>query len=102
MTNASQNAKHTPGPWKVIDRALNGGEGVSIEAENGYTEVCKVNKSYHSRTANARLIAAAPELLEALKEAENWLAEYEDGPDSGLQGLLAQARAAIAKAEGRG
>jgi hypothetical protein len=48
--------------------------------------------------ANARLIAAAPDLLDALRT----IVEY--GPQSGMKAdapMLIAARAAIAKAEGR-
>lgn len=52
--------------------------------------------------ANARLIAAAPEMLNMLLSAENWFREYDvqNGPDSGAQLLLENIRAAIAKATG--
>ena len=50
--------------------------------------------------ANARLIAAAPELLEALEavlpDLEHYVATHGPGPDK----RLAAARAAIAKARG--
>jgi hypothetical protein len=51
------------------------------------------------RDANARLIAAAPEMLEALRQCEEALSNdrtFNGGP------LHAQARAAIAKATGEG
>lgn len=54
--------QHTPGPWKV------GADG-GIVAEDCY-RVATVEKSRRlSRDANARLIAAAPGLLVALREA---------------------------------
>ena len=66
---ASMTDKHTPGPWKVITGAVytaqSTGKVVPIasmdrEAGNGTSLV--------EREANARLIAAAPELLKALEE----------------------------------
>jgi len=65
--------KHTPGPWKVTDgKTL----GTLIEAKpyrDGYI-VARVNSTKgmapdgdENREANANLIAAAPEMLEALK-----------------------------------
>lgn len=42
------------------------------------------------------------ELLEACKAAENWLTEYETGPDTGLHGLLEQLRKAINDGERTG
>ena len=47
----------------------------------------------------ALIFAASYELLAACKGAENWLSEYETGPDTGLHGLLSELRATIAKAE---
>lgn len=55
-----------------------------------------VTKTY--REPNAKLMAAAPELLEALKEADIAL---EDAPDSMTKTIARKKlRAAIAKAEG--
>lgn len=59
--------KHTPGPWKVTKRE---------DARKGFfkfslPDICfesyAVEKESGRLEANARLIAAAPELLEALK-----------------------------------
>ena len=60
-------SKHTPGPWQY---AFEGGTVAFITEADG-TTVCKLstleNSTAHSRlAANARLIAAAPALLEAL------------------------------------
>jgi len=64
------NTKHTPGPWSFYeDKASAGmnGECIGIvESPRGI--VCKTEESCPLETmANARLIAAAPEMLEALK-----------------------------------
>ena len=86
-------AQHTPGPWTVvaIDWA---------ETGNARFEIKGIRRT---GMADARLIAAAPEMLAALQAV---LAEIE-GPnrpystDSWLPSHLAdQVRAAIAKAEG--
>jgi len=60
--------KHTPGPWELDE------EGDTIRADGEF--VTRISKSrYHDdrddpeAQANARLIAAAPELLEALNNA---------------------------------
>lgn len=47
--------------------------------------------------SNARLIAAAPDLLGALQRSLNWLSSY---PGGGALGCYDQAREAIAKATG--
>ncbi|WP_313044990.1 hypothetical protein [Brevundimonas sp.] len=58
--------------------------------------------SQREAIANARLIAAAPDLLEAAKNFIRWAEEPADG-SVGMareQGWLEQARAAIARARG--
>lgn len=85
-------AQHTPGPWKVSRRANR-----FICTELGEVlAMCDSSQSVDRNKANARLIAAAPELLEALIELANCGADAwgEDRP------CVADARAAIAKATG--
>lgn len=74
--------KHTPGPW--VHEVYKGKYDVHGEPGTGY-----VAKNI-DREANARLIAAAPELLEILKV----LVGHEHVPDA-----VGKARAIIAKAE---
>ena len=50
--------------------------------------------------ANARLIAAAPEMLEALREMLSMFGDHEQYDDDSAQ-VIAQTRQVIAKAEGR-
>ena len=101
---------HTKGPWKVgqylgslssfhvhMDAGNKGGGIVVVEAVAGITT--------EQRLANARLIAAAPELLDALKIAEKKLVELENAVSGGddeiyVEGAILTARAAIAKATG--
>lgn len=92
--------KHTPGPWKWVElefcgkyHELQDQFGVVIcddgSASGEYSPEIDVNG------ANARLIASAPELLEALEEVVQWL---ELGDHEGQ--MHSKARAAIAKAKG--
>lgn len=94
---------HTPGPWRV-DAACG---GLAIESER-HGNIGLVNLARASK-ADARLIAAAPELIEALRPFSALLAEHHDDlPDNrpifGINGAvitagdLRRARAAIAKA----
>lgn len=56
-------AKHTPGPWHVYK-----GRGLYVDSSTAGL-VCKVAENRSAeKEANALLIAAAPELLEALRE----------------------------------
>ncbi len=68
-------SKHTPGPWKIAD-----GDslrcslwGWSIMSSDGYWVAVAHEEEEESDKANARLIAAAPEMLEALKRVEDWM-----------------------------
>lgn len=110
-------AKHTKGPWKKSER-LNGpwwhiSSAYSIggsEAKSGRQAIaCVHGESKRGATAyaemfeaNARLIAAAPELLEALKEVTMVLDRIFDVADRTPEpnSISGRARAVIAKAEG--
>ena len=106
MTNTTA---HTPGPWWVynegsrfpgIEAGLNG-RNFSVVVYGNDNEIEGVKGRTHAEAiANARLIAAAPELLEAL---EHYLIQDEiaEGYGGGVGGSAReQARAAIAKATG--
>jgi hypothetical protein len=96
-------AAHTPGPWRVTEY---GGE-IAIHAEDN-SKIALPEKWFASdraeAEANARLIAAAPELLAALgKLAPYALQRAETEPPFTAKYARADyeiARAAIAKATG--
>ena len=59
--------KHTPGPWRICyDGRIDGLNGDEICSGLGF-ESYKEFQDDKEAQANARLIAAAPDLLEALK-----------------------------------
>lgn len=97
MTNI---AKHTPAPWRLSNE-----DGLPIVDANG-NPLCYMEAYYPDGDSevinrhNARLIAAAPELLEALKERV--IAEEKEAHEAGEIDTpwLEKARAAIVKAEG--
>lgn len=101
-TDKSRSATFTQGPWEY--RAFPTQQGVVFDISNTQTETGGVDVAYtYSHEANARLIAAAPELLAACQ----LFVEFEKTPCSDPVGcVLAQAkaseaiRAAIAKATG--
>lgn len=92
------NTQHTPGPWFVRDHEY----GEFVYCKNGYIISGPINK--RTDGANARLIAAAPDLLEALKAFLRAPSIGSNGPGSStivVQDFnLRAARAAIAKATG--
>ena len=83
---------HTPGPW--VNDGLNGSERIDINAESGFY-IAEVIGSMTAQEANAHLIAAAPDLLEALET----LVKQAEGHKA-VGAYWDEARAAIAKAKG--
>lgn len=88
-------SKHTPGPWRVVDswndHMVEGQNGEEIIWQDGPHETPTINK------ANACLIAAAPDLLEALENLADYIDERAGDNECRP---LENARAAIAKAKG--
>lgn len=98
--------KHTPGPWIWTDRfyTMSGEPCMTLLGDNeSYGILCTDGISNSPQgignEANARLIAAAPELLEALREIMADLdANY--GCITQPHERIGRARAAISKATG--
>ncbi len=65
---------HTPGPWKVDNKDFDRyGPTVWVEAEKG-PFICElVRNGQFNEGDNARLIAAAPDLLQALEQVRDLL-----------------------------
>ncbi len=115
-------SKHTPAPWKIVPReTFEDGSVYPAHITGGARdlEICPLETDYaaanfepcdvmheadgdiRSRAANARLIAAAPELLAALQ----FIRDIQNGPDRAsaagmLEVVVSKARAAITKATG--
>ena len=115
FTSSGYIYEHTPGPWFVREHLHPYKDGSKSHVERGiYTQqihpqlkahlpvVCmsigigmngeKAISFVHIEEANARLIAAAPDLLEALQAASNYI--------DTLGGVSQRYRATIAKATG--
>lgn len=97
-------AKHTPGPWEADDTDIGfsaGGERDVCPAlrpgrrPNGGFIIARL--AGPDRAANARLIAAAPELLEAL---ESVFRRRNEGTDAAIWAEWDSVAALIAKATG--
>lgn len=112
MSNDTQ--KHTPGPWTVISMADKSTYtkqwreiGPGIVAASAYDTTrwgeSETVNGVRISEANARLIAAAPQLLAALKEATQTCQCSVRERDSGhrVDCLNPQWNAVIAEAEGR-
>lgn len=69
-------SKFTPGEWTVEKERANDGD-VIVSDRNGRRSVCAVHNWADGNTeAKARLIAAAPQLLEAVKLAKAEIRYY--------------------------
>lgn len=88
-------AAHTPGPWEVAGNCVRTQYRMGDPDNNG-TMVADVGVYLPEREANARLIAAAPELLDALTDLFDYVVA--NGILKERSSRLAKARAALAKA----
>lgn len=112
----TQTSKHTPGPWRlrkgqihyhddeydgggysILMGEYDEGGGISIHCLTYAEDCCKGDKRFDEMVANTRLIAAAPELLEAATLALKAL-QITGYESSGHGDALTAVRAAIAKA----
>lgn len=92
-------SKHTPGPWDAGLERMGDPDKRKIWATSlQVASAASMWISQEVQEANARLIAAAPEMLEALKEAKEFI-ENLQLPDSEWSRTLDLCVAAIAKAE---
>lgn len=96
--------QHTPGPWHFYTEPQPNGCPI---VGSGGTMVAMLAHSIHHQEyrkialANARLIAAAPEMLEGLKAVDAALADPKSATRKGyLTRTIKQVREAIEKAEG--
>lgn len=97
-----ENAKHTPGPWKATEKTV-----TAPETEDRLGMECRLyGGNSRDNRANARLIAAAPDLLDACQAMIAWDDREKDHAVDfyDRMGLCVEAfekaRAAIAKATG--
>ena len=108
--------KGTPAPWKWTSDLVNEGNALignngnfvfygdnicaGLSNDDGWGARIGGTHSDEESEANARLIAAAPELLEALQMAEKAMVKGRNVTYPEWYGVINKARAAIAKATG--
>lgn len=97
------NVKWTPGPWEITEP--NGtGNGMRIDGPKDWPRIPEAWLGFavtsEEQIANAHVIAAAPDLYQALASCQSWITDggYEIDPD--VAQICDQARAALAKARG--
>lgn len=97
--------QHTPGPWALNGYQVERGEGiartVATVAPRRQIGTDYAAPDADTAMANARLIAAAPDLLAALQGLA-WAVSGIEYVETEYAEQVAQARAAIAEAQGEG
>jgi len=92
---------HTPGPWEINQRVDNPcGIDAFISIANVHGVAYAFGDTKEQREANAHLIAAAPDLLEACKAVLRWAQVMNLYGTSSEPACVDMCEAAIAKAEG--
>lgn len=100
--------KYMQGPWTVLK--FPGEKFVEIRANEGYSIVAHVFFNHGNQDDTARLIAAAPDLVEALNGYMSAVDQMNEAMDDGinvhgaiseLMGWADRAKSAIAKATGK-
>lgn len=110
-TRQEQAQRHTPGPWGWQDgfsttwviRAMEAQYPLFTRSMEIIAEIPRPDndkRSFEETDANARLIAAAPELLEALRDTLAIASIKWGNLDPDANTIMDKARAAIAKATG--
>lgn len=100
---------HTPGPWTATESRKNEWMIIAPDLDlarilhNGRPHPDGKRGMHAAMAANARLIAAAPDLVEALKLFEDLCPRVSDDDPiaPALADAVKQARDALAKAEGK-
>lgn len=99
--------KHTPGPWVASDWGYIVADDPTGRHEDIYiAEVCREDDEGRivppiEQQANARLIAAAPDLLNMCERLLGFAHHYADASATlAAEGMLANAKTLIAQAKG--
>lgn len=100
--------RRTPGPWILADEGKINNRAIVMVGNGRFRKqiIIRDPEEMNSPTADARLIASAPELLEACKAILNTYMRLANSGDAGnwdseADKEVIQAKLAIAKAEGK-
>lgn len=97
MKTAQDKTRHTNGPWHITKEKKYHTMGTLITVRDSRDGV--IAGTHVNDKANAHLIAAAPDMLDALREMLSMFEDHEQYDDDSAQ-VIAQTRQVIAKAEG--
>lgn len=100
----TESGKYMPGPWKAHyltqhRMRVTTDLGVPSLGDDTICEIALWNVDYATQVANARLIAAAPDMLEALELCQAYLL-HSTGSNSRVSNPYPKVDAALSKAKG--
>ena len=93
----SEKVTHTPGPWSVEDCTPGESTGLRFAINSKDNVIARTTDGWKEAQANARLIAAAPDMHEVLSELLDTL---ELSKDYGFDDEYEKVRAVLAKVKG--
>jgi len=100
MEATKEKPTFTPGPWQIEDCTPGESTGLRFEVGTKDSVIARTTDGWKEARANARLIAAAPELLEQCKLFEKCLTYLINSGDSGADLERDKLREVLAKVEG--
>jgi len=92
-----KHATHTPGPWQIEDCTPGESTGLRFKVGTKDSVIARTTDGWKEARANARLIAAAPEMYEVLSELLDTL---EMSKGYGFDEEYEKLREVLAKVEG--
>ena len=99
-TTEEKRATFTPGPWEIQDAGPGTIRGLQFRVITKDSIIARTTDGWKEAHANARLIAAAPELLAQCKLFEKVLTHLINSGDSGADLERDKLREVLAKVEG--
>jgi hypothetical protein len=97
MNTDTKTIQHTPGPWAISGYDSENGTPAYISGKGG-EPIASIHRLNPDAEPNARLIAAAPDILQALEGMLNWASRVKQ-LNPGLE--IANALNAVNKAKGQ-
>ena len=96
-TTKEKHATFTPGPWQIEDCTPGESTGLRFEVGTKDSVIARTTDGWKEARANARLIAAAPEMYEVLQELAD---SMELAKNYGYEKEHAMIQEVLAKVEG--
>ena len=100
MNDTKEKHAFTPGPWQIEDCTPGESTGLRFEVGTKDSVIARTTDGWKEAHANARLIAAAPQLLEQCNLFEKVLTHLINSGDSGADLERDKLREVLAKVEG--